>query len=678
MKRVQNEAADAQSSNVLETNFGNEEKVEYVAYSSLCKSPLNVRKKAPTDIEGLADSIAAKGLMQNLVVHSINGGRAKRAKFGVCGGQRRLAAFDLLFARGKIKKGHPVAVKIVSEAEALAASLLENQHEPMCPADQCEAFKMLVEEGRSAEYVAALFSVSPQVVQRRLKLANAAPRLLNLFRNDEISIEQIKALALADDHELQERVWAEAVQPWQREPRELRAAITQTEIDASRSHLARFVGIDAYEAAGGYVRKDLFSDTDNAGFIADADLLHRLATDKLIAASQAVSVEGWSWTEVRAKRDYSEMMRFGRLQSFTRDLTVQEQAVFDALVAKRDEASAKLDACYASDDEAEEGERLEEEANATSEAVDAYAERFEAFNPEDMKQAGAFIVVGNDGELMVERGLVRPDDTAKLTGNEESSDATFGVGASRALKEKPLHGEKLCRRLTAHRTAAVQIELSRHPTIALAAMMNRLIPVVFREHYLCSYAEHEVKIDAHTSRDKLLSEADDMESSVAWQELEAERAKWIAMLPKNVNAVLPWLLEQEAELTANLFAFCVAATVDGISAADRAHPINALVDLMQVDMPYYWTPTRESYFDHISKARIVDVVLEAVSPEAAADLQSMKKGDAATAAELRLKEKGWLPEVLMNRETPTVYSYGMDDDEEANDEADDAEARDES
>jgi ParB family chromosome partitioning protein len=235
-------------------------------------------------------------------------------------------------------------------------------------------------------------------------------------------------------------------------------------------------------------------------------------------------------------------------------------------------------------------------------------------------------------------------------------------------------------------TPLLQIELARRPTMALATMMNRLIPVVFHKHYLCSYAEHAVKIDALISRDKLLNEADDMESSIPWKELEVERAKWIAMLPKNVNALLQWLLEQEAELIANLFAFCVAATVEGISAADRAHPINALADLMQVDMPYYWSPTHASYLDHVSKARITNVVSDAVSPEAAADLQAIKKGDAAAAAELGLADRGWLPEVLTNRETPKVHSYGADDgeaaDEEAsdraNDEADVAEARDES
>ena len=39
---------------ILETNFGNQAPIEYVPYGLLCRSPLNVRKKAPTGIEELA------------------------------------------------------------------------------------------------------------------------------------------------------------------------------------------------------------------------------------------------------------------------------------------------------------------------------------------------------------------------------------------------------------------------------------------------------------------------------------------------------------------------------------------------------------------------------------------------------------------------------------------------
>ncbi|WP_181309409.1 ParB/RepB/Spo0J family partition protein [Paraburkholderia sp. BL18I3N2] len=273
----------------------------------LCRSPSNVRRKAPAGIEELAITIEARGLLQNLVVHAIKGSRAKKPEPGVCAGQRRLAALDLLFAQGKIAPDHPVPVKVVSEAEAVAASLLENQHETMHPADQCEAFRMLAGEGRSVETV-ALFRSSQLMVCRRLKLANVSPKLLDLFRNDKMNIEQVTALALADDHDLQERVWLEASEAWQREPRELRAAITGTGIDASRSHLARFVGLDAYAAAGGYIRRDLFSDAENAGYIADPDLLHRLAAERLVAASQEIAAEGWGWLRTHTTCERSATM----------------------------------------------------------------------------------------------------------------------------------------------------------------------------------------------------------------------------------------------------------------------------------------------------------------------------------------------------------------------------------
>jgi ParB family chromosome partitioning protein len=290
---------------VLETNFGNEAQIEYVAYGLLCRSPSNVRKKAPTGIEELAITIEAKGLMQNLVAHAIKGSRAKQPKLGVCAGQRRLAALDLLFAQGKITKDHPVPVKVVSEAEAVAASLLENQHEPMHPADQCEAFRMLAEEGKSIEYI-ALFSAAPVTVRRRMKLANISPKLLALLREDAITLDQLSALALADDHETQERIWFDANE-WQRQPNYLRQAITRIEIDARRSRLVRFVGLDAYEAEGGYVRRDLLSDDENAGYIADAELLQRLAAAKLDAAAEKVRAEGWRWTEQRIERDVFEL-----------------------------------------------------------------------------------------------------------------------------------------------------------------------------------------------------------------------------------------------------------------------------------------------------------------------------------------------------------------------------------
>jgi len=663
MEVVENRVTES----VPEASVGNEAKIEYVPYARLCRSPLNVRKKAPTGIEPLAETIAEKGLMQNLVVHAMKG-RGKQPKLCVCAGQRRLAALDLLFSRGRITKDYQVPVLIVSEGEALAASLIENrEREPMCIADEAVAFRLLVDEGKPVIHVAALFKVSEMVVRRALRIANLAPSLLDQMREDKLDYEQAKVLALADDHATQQRVWNEALNAWQRRPSELRAALTTAELDASENPLARFVGLDAYEAAGGFVRRDLFSDDRNAGYIADAELLHRLATERLVELSQTIAAEGWSFVETRTRVDQAELIQYDRIASTSRKPTKAEKTELAALVAVRDEAKAALDAYYADQDSEEDEalwERLDNALTDATAAVDAYGERFETFDANDMKRAGAFVAIDEAGKVQVTRGLRRPEERA-ADSNQVAQLAHAPRSRDLPPKAKPVHGEKLCKRLTAHRTAAVQIELAQQPGVALAVLMYRMIPVVFDDVYGQSYIDHAVRIDVHTSRDALVSNADDMGDSAAWKGLEEQRAKWARMLPKRTDELLAWLLLQDSDVMSNLFAFCVAATVDGISPVDRAHAINEVANTMEVDLTRYWKPTRAGYFEHVSKDRIVSVVGEAVAPHVAGELRGMKKGDAAAAAELRMTESGWLPEVLRNREVPKHVTYGHWDDEDS-------------
>ncbi|AXL53764.1 chromosome partitioning protein ParB [Paraburkholderia caffeinilytica] len=366
----------AEAASVLETSFGNEQPVVTVPYSSLRRSPLNARTKPLSGIPALAANIRAKGLLQNLVVHEMKGSRGRQRKYGVCAGQRREAALDLLFEQKHITADYPVPVRIVSEGEALALSLIENsEREGLDPFDVLRSYRMLAEEGRSVDYIAALFSASPLTVKRRMKLANVSSRLLALLRDDAITLDQLAALALADDHETQEHIWFDANE-WQRQPNYLRQAITRAEIDASRSRLVRFVGLDAYEAAGGYVRRDLFSDDQNAGYIADAELLQRLVAQKLDAAAEEVRAEGWGWTETRVERDFLELNRHGRLRPIQRPYTEDEQNKMDSLTAQQDELAEKLEALSEDDANAyEEADRLKEEIGRVNTAIIALESR---------------------------------------------------------------------------------------------------------------------------------------------------------------------------------------------------------------------------------------------------------------------------------------------------------------
>ncbi len=660
----------AESVTLLETSFGNEQPVVAVPYSSLHPSPLNARTRPLSGIEGLAANIRARGLLQNLVVHEMKGGRGKQKKYGVCAGQRREAALDLLYAQKHISADYPVPVRIVSDGEALAISLIENsEREGLDPFDVLRAYRMLAGEGRSVDYIAALFSASPLTVKRRMKLANVSPKLLGLLREDAITLDQLAALALADDHETQEHIWFDANE-WQRQPNYLRQAITRAEIDASRSRLVRFVSLAAYEAAGGYVRRDLFSEDENAGYIADAELLQKLVAQKLDAAAEEVRAEGWGWLETRIERDVLELNRYGRLRPVQRPYTDDEQQQMDALTAQQDELAEKLEALSEDDESAyEEADRLNEEIERVNAALIALESVALVWDETQMAGAGAFVIVGPQGELLIERGLVRREDASMLeaagadvTGTPEAR--AHDPVSAQAPKVRPVHNARFCQRLTAHRTAAIHAELLAQPTVALAALLHYLVPKALPERFGRMSAPDFLALTGTNNQDSLLRAADDLGTSPAWSAVEAQRARWIAELPAKRTDLLPWLVQQDPGTTLlDLLAFCTGTLLDGISGEERPHAINALAGTLDLDMTRYWTPTRATYFDHVSKARIAEVVATAVSPKAAADLEKMKKADAAAAAELRLAKVAWVPEVFTDREIPAVPSWGGRDDE---------------
>ena len=73
-----------------------------IPLSQLVPSPANVRK-IKTGIDGLAASIAALGLLQNLTVRPADG-----QSFEVLAGGRRLAALKLLAKQKKIAPDFPI------------------------------------------------------------------------------------------------------------------------------------------------------------------------------------------------------------------------------------------------------------------------------------------------------------------------------------------------------------------------------------------------------------------------------------------------------------------------------------------------------------------------------------------------------------------------------------------
>jgi ParB family chromosome partitioning protein len=205
---------------------------------------------------------------------------------------------------------------------------------PMHPADQFEAFRDLIDGGASVADVAARFGVSEALVTKRLKLGRVSPVILDAYPNDDIGLDLVQASTISDDHEAQERVWTE-LPAWNLNPRAIKSALTEDEIPASDKRV-KLVGLGAYEAAGGAVRRDLF-DPEDGGYLLDTELLDNLVTKALEEAADQVRGEGWQWVQIVPELHYEFLSGFDRRYPEDVPLTDEQQSELAALAAEYDD-----------------------------------------------------------------------------------------------------------------------------------------------------------------------------------------------------------------------------------------------------------------------------------------------------------------------------------------------------
>lgn len=610
-----------------------------IALSKLRPSARNVRKSGGTAIPELAASIVRVGLLQNLTVIAAPDGE----HFEVVAGKRRLAALKLLAKRRKLGKDHPVPCLLVPDASARTVSLTENVHrESMSPVDELFAWKALAAEGRAIEDIAADFGVTPLVVRRRLKLANVSPRLLADYQQGSVSLEQLMALAITDDHKAQEAAFYEAPQ-WQRSAESLRDHLTCEEIDASRDAVARFVGVDAYEAAGGGIRRDLFSDEQNGVFLTDAGLLDALARDKLSAVAESVRAEGWGWVEAAPRATAAELHGFQRVRPTRREPGKAESKRIAKLEAEQSRIQDKLD-----DEEADLSDdgvqALHEELDRLGDELDAIEQALMVYAPGVVPVAGAVVSVDHMGAVVVHRGLLREEQAKALRAQERqeagggvSEGGSDGADAEDAQPAKPGISEKLAKRLSAHRTAALQAEVARHPHIALVAVVHQLAYRIILE----GYGGTPINITA-SAQDRLAQYAPDVDDAPAAVGLREVREAWAARLPGDPQALFTELLAMPQSELLSLLAVCVGYTVSAIASQESEVPAVALAQAVGLDMHGWWTPTAAGYFDHVSKAKALEAV-QVFAPGEVHRLSRRKKAQIASEAERLAAGSGWLP-----------------------------------
>lgn len=630
-----------------------------IPFDKLVLSQANVRRiKAGVSVEELAEDIARRGLLQGLSVRAVvDAADVETGLFEIPAGGRRYRALELLVKQKRLARTAPVPCIVRDSGIAEEDSLAENiQRAPLHALDQFRAFLALREKGQSEEEIAAAFFVSVNVVKQRLKLASVSPALLEVYADDGMTLDQIMAFTVSGDHERQEQVFERLGQSHDRQPYVIRRMLTEGAVRASDKR-AQFVGIGAYEAAGGTILRDLFQ-SDDGGWLQDVALVDRMVAEKLAAGAEVVAAEGWKWIEVAPDLAYGHNFGLRRLRGETVTLTPEEEAARDALQVEYDELSG----AYSAADELP-GE-VDERLGELETALEAFENRPVAFDPDDMARAGAFVTIAQDGRLQAECGYVRPEDELPIEPEAEnpvraiasdrngddivSADANAGDAEPGAEEDEGLSpiSDRLMTELTSHRTLGLRQALGERPDVAFIAALHALTLKVFYRYASESCLELDLKSVAFSAQ------APGLNDSASAQAVQARHDSWANALPKDSAELWDALQSWDGDSQAGLFAHLVSLSVNAVHEPWNRRPralahADRLAQAVDLDLAVAgWKPTVENFLGRVTKARILQAVAEAKDQRAAERVAHLKKGDMAAEAQTLLADTGWLPEPL--------------------------------
>jgi ParB family chromosome partitioning protein len=479
------------------------------------------------------------------------------------------------------------------------------------------------------------------------------------------------AFSVTGDHARQEQVWENVSKSGYDEPYQIRRMLTESTVRASDKR-AQFVGIDAYETAGGAVLRDLF-EHDDGGWLQDVPLLDRLVTEKLKAEAETIAAEGWKWIEVSVGFPYGHDDGLRQLEGTPADITADEQTTIEALQAEQ----AKLEAEYQDADELP--DEVDARLGEIEEALFAFDNRLHIFDPAEIGRAGTFVSIDSDGRLLVDRGFVRPEDEAPVDqtdgeGDGEPSGAdgadpdtpavrrtVITVGGQPEMEDeeddgiKPLP-DRLVMELTAHRTLALRDAVANNPHVAMTALLHKLCIDAFYTAYMPGCIEASVR---HV---QLPVQAPGLKDSASAKAVDDRHKAWMADMPDDEAALWDWLVALDAASRSALMAHCVSFGVNalfekvdrhsgnGVSLhglrrrLDQADRLARAVNLDMVESG--WRPTVDNYLGRITKTRILEAVREAKGESSAQLIDHLKKAEMAKEAERLLDGTGWLPEPL--------------------------------
>ena len=618
--------------------------VQFISLARLEASADNVRKTqaGARDLAELKASIAAHGLLENLVVRPLGTDPEDGPRYAVVAGGRRLSALNALVRDGVVDAGFQVHCRVLGDSDRdQEVSLAENVvRVAMHPADQVTTFARLIEAGSNVNEIATRFGVSKRTVEQRLRLGTVAPEILDAYREGTIDLECVKAFTVTTDQQRQLNAWRQgqkdkysSLSTWS-----IKRQLTDSQVLGS-SALAKFVGRKAYKAAGGTITEDLFAGQYEDGtWFDNPDILRQLATAKLKTVADKLRAS-WKWVEIHLELDWRTRCQFGRVSPTPGELTAAEQAEMTQLEQRLDELNEMADA----DDEpsasrSQEGTTIENRINE----LERLARDRDTFSDQQRAVAGCIVTIGEDNKAEVLQGFVRREDAAEAAKLQDAGNRVVGAAATTSVdptakaRKKVGVGLGLADDLRAIRNNLIKSRLAGNFALALDLVVFQFARVVFERGYHTTALDIDVR---ETPNSPYAGDGDKRFGAVNIGEkyLEADREllplAWLAVKrPGEAFANMRALSQSSKE---RLFAACVARTLKGqLGWEPQACPqVEAVVAALGIDFAAEFRPPADLYWQRITKGTILEVARNTLGADWANAHDKDKKKDLAKAME---------------------------------------------
>ncbi len=525
--------------------------ITFIPLNKLGSSRFNARKtNRKADIDALAASIAAHGLLQNLNV--IPSGQNR---YEVVAGARRLAALKSLSQSGAISKDFAVPCHVLEPEDAGEASLAENvQRVAMDVMDEVEAFAALSQGGATADDIARRFGCGVRHVEQRLALARLSPKLKAAYRRGDLTLDAARAFCIVEDHAKQEEVFKALGRHVTHAP-SVRSHLMQGAMRAT-DRIARFVGLDTYEAAGGRVTRDLFNDEE--AYIDDPALMTRIANERLESVREDLLSKGWGWVNVNLGFGRIDGGSAERIHPTRRPMTNEEREALAALDAKMEALDEALEESRDDDDP-----RWSQRDDLAAERYH-FIEALHTWDADQMKIAGVVLAIDQDGRASYAYGIVAKGDATKVrrirkerelkAAREQGVPPPAGEGGcdddadeSAPHWEAPVSAlpKALTRELTEARTRVLRWKVSESPDLSLALTVFTLSRRAF-----FGYSVSGIGIELRAV------EMGDHET------LAEARVALSEIITSDSVATLNWLIAQPRQTLLELLAVLISGAID--------------------------------------------------------------------------------------------------------------------